>query len=114
MPLGDRLRGRHRNRRTIRSGDEYTLDELQDGRAGLEDVPPDPDPPPGETQGEPWGWTKGPPYPRGYRADGRYDSDRNLLAEAWLASRLGPEWSAMATRDDWAAAWAAVDAGWQP
>ena len=68
MPLGDRLRSRHHHhRRLIHRGDEYTLRELLDGEVELEEVPPDPDPPPGETRGEPWGWTKGPPYPRGYQ-----------------------------------------------
>jgi hypothetical protein len=71
MPMGDRFR----RRRIIRPGDTYTLDELAAGRAELEQADPDPDPPPPELQGEPWGWTKGPPYPRGYREDGRYGPD---------------------------------------
>ena len=51
-----------RRRRLVRPGETYTLSETVE----LEDVPPDPDPPPEETRGEPWGWTKGPPYPRGW------------------------------------------------
>ena len=56
----------------IGDGDAYTEDELRAGRVRLAEVPPDPDPPPEETRGEPWGWTKGPPYPRGWRQDGLY------------------------------------------
>jgi hypothetical protein len=73
MPIGDRLpRWRHRDGpRRIRDGDEYTSDELERGEVQLEEVPRRPEPPV-EVQGEPWGWTKGPPYPRGWREDGDY------------------------------------------
>jgi hypothetical protein len=71
MPLGDRLR-RRRARRIIRPGDSYTADELDRGDVELEEVEPVRDPPPEDTRGEPWGWTKGPPFPRGYREDGDY------------------------------------------
>jgi hypothetical protein len=65
-----------RERRLIRPGDAYTADELDRGEVELEQVPPRADPPPEETRGEPWGWTKGPPYPRGWREDGRYSERR--------------------------------------
>ena len=73
MPIGDRLpRWRHRDGpRQVRDGDEYTAGQLERGEVQLEEVPPRPEPPV-EVQGEPWGWTKGPPYPRGWREDGDY------------------------------------------
>jgi hypothetical protein len=76
MPMGDRLRGRRHRRRAIRSGDTFTIDEDLANEIEREDVLPDPDPPLEETRGEPWGWTKGPPYPRGWREDGNYDGSR--------------------------------------
>jgi hypothetical protein len=56
-----------RQRRLIRADEEYDGDEDVD----LEQVTPNPEPPV-EVQGEPMGWTKGPPYPKGWREDGRY------------------------------------------
>lgn len=54
--------------RIIRDGDSY-----EDGEDVELDIPfMVSDPPPVETRGEPMGWTKGPPYPRGYREDGEY------------------------------------------
>jgi|SRR5215472_13151929 len=100
--------------RIIHDGEYFYADEVEGGLVELEQPPPVDDPPPEATRGEPWGWRKGAPYPRGWRADGRYDSDRNLLAEAWLERRLGPRWSATASAADWATAWATVDEGWQP
>jgi hypothetical protein len=74
--LGDKLRGRHRqHRRQIRDGDTYTIDEDLAGEIEREERTPDPNPPPEGVRGEPWGWTKGPPYPRGWREDGRYDRE---------------------------------------
>jgi len=55
-------------------GDTFTIDDELAGRIEREEIPPVTDPPPVELQGEPWGWTKGAPFPRGYRKDGRYDS----------------------------------------
>jgi len=72
MPIGDRIRKRRHDEaaRRIFDGDEYTV---------LEDVvldEPEPaDEPPVIVQGEPWGWRKGAPYPRGWREDGKYGSD---------------------------------------
>lgn len=57
-------------RRLIRELDSYTIDEDDDVEC-MEVVPYAE--PPTEVQGEPWGWTKGPPRPRGYREDGRYE-----------------------------------------
>jgi len=59
-----------KERRRIRDGDEYTIDEDVE----LEEVPPRPEPPV-EVQGEPWGWTKPGPRPKGWREDGRYGPD---------------------------------------
>jgi hypothetical protein len=72
MVFGGRRRRHDRDRRRIRDGDAYTLDEELDDQIELEEVSPREDHPPEETRGEPWGWTKGPPYPRGWREDGRY------------------------------------------
>jgi hypothetical protein len=69
--------GHDRPRRLIRPGDSYTDEELERGEVELEQPPPRPEPPP-EVQGEPWGWTKPGPRPRGWREDGRYGpQDRN-------------------------------------
>jgi hypothetical protein len=56
-----------RIRRFIREGDTYEFGEDVD----IADVPPNEEPPV-ELQGEPWGWTKPGPRPRGWRKDGRY------------------------------------------
>jgi len=64
----------HRRRRLIRAGGQYTDDELVAGEVELEDADPFPEPPV-EVQGEPWGWTKPGPQPRGWRKDGRYGTD---------------------------------------
>lgn len=60
--------------REIFDGDSYTEDELERGEVVLVMVARF-DEPDVNTQGESWGWTKGPPFPRGYRADGRYGPD---------------------------------------
>jgi hypothetical protein len=49
-------------RRRIREGDQYTI--LED--IELEEREPDPNPPPEEVRGEPWGWTKPGDRPRGW------------------------------------------------
>lgn len=54
--------------RRIREGDEYTDDEDVE----LELPRMDENPPAEEVRGEPWGWTKPGPRPRGWREDGRY------------------------------------------
>lgn len=59
-------------RRLIKPGGTYTADE--DDEVELEQVVPFPEPPV-EVQGEPWGWTKPGPRPRGWRKDGRYGTD---------------------------------------
>lgn len=69
MPIGDRIR--KRRKRPIRDGDSYTVDEENDVELELPERRIEP---PIDRQGEPWGWTKGPPYPFGYREDGRYDN----------------------------------------
>jgi hypothetical protein len=61
---------RHRMRpRRIRVGDSYTIDEDVE----LEQVKPNPEPDV-NVQGEPWGWLKDGPRPRGWRKDGHYGS----------------------------------------
>ena len=53
-------------RRLIRAGDTFTILEDLAGEIEREEAEPHPDPPPEHLRGEPWGWTKGPPYPRGF------------------------------------------------
>ena len=60
-----------RERRLIRDGDSFTIDEEDRDEIQLEEVMPNEEPPE-EIQGEPWGWTKPGPKPRGLREDGRY------------------------------------------
>lgn len=61
--------------RRIRDGDEYTIDEEE--REGIElELPRRREEPPVDIQGEPWGWTKPGPRPKGWREDGRYNDDR--------------------------------------
>jgi hypothetical protein len=52
-------------RRRLRDGDEYTIDEEDRGLVEREEVERFPEPPV-EVQGEPWGWTKDGPRPRGW------------------------------------------------
>jgi hypothetical protein len=54
-------------RRWVQAGDEYTADENVD----LDEVDAVEEPPV-DVQGEPWGWTKPGPKPRGWREDGMY------------------------------------------
>jgi hypothetical protein len=55
--------------RIIREGDSYTIDE------DIELEAPRPfSAPPEYIQGEPWGWDKPGPVPRGWREHGRYDN----------------------------------------
>lgn len=68
MVFGRNRRGR---RRRIRDGDAYTIDEDLAGQIEREEVPARPEPPVA-VQGEMFGWTKGPPYPEGWRADEDY------------------------------------------
>jgi hypothetical protein len=74
--FGDRLRSRRHHPRRIRDGDAYTVTEERDGLIEREEASPRPEPPVA-VQGEPWGWTKGPPYPEGWREDGRYPGQQN-------------------------------------
>lgn len=52
-------------RRRLRDGDEYTINEEDQDLIEREEVEPFPEPPV-EVQGEPWGWTKDGPRPRGW------------------------------------------------
>lgn len=52
-------------RRLIVIGSVYTIDEENAGLIELAEVTPNPEPPT-EVQGEPWGWTKPGPRPRGW------------------------------------------------
>jgi hypothetical protein len=67
MPLRDRHGDGPLRRRIVHAMEEYRSDEDVE----LEQVEPFPEPPV-EVQGEPWGWTKPGPRPRGWREDGRY------------------------------------------
>jgi hypothetical protein len=62
---------RRSQRRLVRAGEEYddTAEDVE-----LEEVKPRREPPV-EVQGEPWGWTKPGPKPKGWREDGRYGPD---------------------------------------
>jgi len=65
MPIKDF--GRRNKPRRVREGDSYTIDEDVE----LEQALPR-EAPPIEIQGESWGWTKGAPYPLGWREDDNY------------------------------------------
>lgn len=56
-------------RRLVMDGEEYTIDE---GDVIL-DSPEMRKAPDVNVQGEPWGWTKEGPKPKGYREDGIYE-----------------------------------------
>ena len=53
------------SRRLIVIGSEYTIDDENAGLIELAEVTPNPESPI-EVQGEPWGWTKPGPRPRGW------------------------------------------------
>lgn len=53
-------------RRRIREGDIFTINEEDRDQLEFETPEPDSDPPPEEVRGEPWGWTKPGPRPRGW------------------------------------------------
>ena len=61
MPL------RRRRKTLIKAGETFTITEELAGKITHEEVPPLPDPPDESLRGEPWAWTKGPPYPVAYR-----------------------------------------------
>jgi hypothetical protein len=65
-----------RERRLIREGDSFTIDDEDRGDIELQEVTPNEEPPE-DIQGEPWGWTKPGPKPRGWREDGRYFDEPN-------------------------------------
>lgn len=52
-------------RRRLRDGDEYTINDEDQDLIEREEVERFPEPPVG-VQGEPWGWTKPGPRPRGW------------------------------------------------
>lgn len=56
-------RARRHGRRLVRDGDEYTIDEEDTIELELRDRREEP---PVEIQGEPWGWTKDGPRPKGW------------------------------------------------
>lgn len=58
-------RARRRGRRLIRDGDSYTIDEEDRGEIELE-VRDRREEPLVDVQGEPWGWTKDGPRPKGW------------------------------------------------
>jgi hypothetical protein len=82
MPIGDRIRHRRHPRRLIRPGDTYIIVELERGEVELEQVPPRPEPPV-EVQGEPWGWTKDGPRPKGWPGPDANRDDPGPYDGAW-------------------------------
>ena len=68
---------RDRVTRRIEEGDIYETGEDVE----LVTVPATEEPT-AEVQGEPWGWTKPGPKPRGWRQDGHYDPDEDTPTEA--------------------------------
>lgn len=67
LPGKDRREERRarRRRRRIREGDTYTITEEDNDEIELE-LPERRPEPPVEVQGEPWGWTKDGPRPKGW------------------------------------------------
>lgn len=55
----------------IRDGEAYTITEEDHNGIELDQVKPV-EAPPVEIQGEPWGWSKPGPKPRGWREDNDY------------------------------------------
>jgi hypothetical protein len=84
LPGHDRREERRarRRRRIIRDGDSYTIDEELEGRIEREEVPRRPEPPV-EVQGEPWGWTKPGPRPRGWPGPDANRDDPGPYDGAW-------------------------------
>ena len=57
--------------RIISRGDVFTIHEDEDGLIEKEETGRYEEPPE-EIAGEPWGWTKPGPHPRGWKEDGYY------------------------------------------
>lgn len=75
--------GRHHRRRLIRPGETYTVDDEDDGDGiELEQVDRR-DEPPVEVQGEPWGWTKPGPRPRGWPGPDHSRDDPGPFDGSW-------------------------------
>jgi len=70
------------DRRRIRDGDEYNLDEEERGEVEREEVPRRPEPPV-EIQGEPWGWTKDGPRPKGWPGPDHSRDDPGPFDGSW-------------------------------
>ena len=82
-------RARRHGRRLVRDGDEFTIDE--EDRDELEfELAARRAEPPVEVQGEPWGWTKDGPRPKGWPGpehsrddpgpfDGRWDPPAEVM-----------------------------------
>ena len=89
LPGHRRREARRHGRRLVRDGDEFTIDEEDRGEIELE-LPERFEEPPVEVQGEPWGWTKVGPVPRGWPGpvhshdepgpfDGRWDPPAEVM-----------------------------------
>lgn len=75
-------KARRHGRRLVRDGDVYTIDEEERGELDFE-LPERREEPPVEVQGEPWGWTKGPPYPRGWPGPEHSRGDPGPFDGSW-------------------------------
>lgn len=85
-------RWRHdRNRRVIRDGDSYTIDEETRDEVEREEANPIPDPPPEETRGEPWGWTKPGERPRGFPGPDHSRDDPGPYDGSWEPLEREPD-----------------------
>jgi hypothetical protein len=87
MPIGDRIR-RWRNRRLIRDGEEYTIDEEDRGEVEL-DLPERRPEPPVDIQGEPWGWTKPGDRPKGWPGPDQSRDDPGPYDGSWEPPEAG-------------------------
>lgn len=75
-------RARRHGRRLVRDGDEYTIDEEERGEIELE-LRDRREEPPVEVQGEPWGWTKPGPRPKGWPGPRHSTDDPGPYDGSW-------------------------------
>lgn len=70
-------------RRKVTVGMVYTIDEEDADLIELVTPDPTPDPPPEELRGEPWGWIKEGPKPRGYPGPIHYQEEPGPFDGRW-------------------------------
>lgn len=79
-------RARRQGRRLVRDGDVFTIDEEE--RNELEFERPERRPePPVDVQGEPWGWTKDGPRPKGWPGPVQDRNDPGPFDGGWSPPR---------------------------